>query len=298
MRVVFIAGFLIMTFLGLGLISCESRQHYFPDDQFINELIPAIQLQHDTTQIWLTDWFKPEAISQIDSIWAHRALRTVLSRNKRSLILIPRSFALPHISLVKVWIEGIPYSLIVEKSSKSRYVFRYDQGDRRHRSVSVIGDMTGWEPIPMFLLNGVWQQYFYLEPGDFHYRFIVDRKEIRDPENPNLVNDSVKGELSVFESRKINPDGLPFLKINSYRKNIISINVTNEADGILVLWQNFQLPAELVSVKENQLFVKIPVDATMSEESNIRVVAYNSLGVSNKLIIPLIKGIPRENIKP
>jgi hypothetical protein len=291
MRMLIITA-LLMTFLGFGLISCKSRQHYFSDDQFTQELIPSFQLQHDTTQIWLSDWFTSEGISHIDSIRAHHALRTILSRNKRSLILIPRSFALPPVSLVNVWVEGFPFSLIVKKSGKSRYVLRFNQGDRRHRSVDVVGDMTNWEPVPMILLNGIWQQYFYLEPGEYLYRFIVDRKEITDPESAFVVNDSIKGALSLFETRKLNQDGLPVLKYQSFRRNTISLNITNDADEIIVLWQNFQMPAELVLVKNNQLFVQIPADAKTIEKSIIRIYAYNNLGASNELTIPLLKGIP------
>ena len=55
------------------------------------------------------------------------------------------------------------------------------------REVQLVGDFTNWQKQPIPLRkepNGVWQAAIRLEPGTYHYRFLVDGQWRDDPECP------------------------------------------------------------------------------------------------------------------
>ena len=69
------------------------------------------------------------------------------------------------------------------------------------QSVQLVGDFTHWQERPINLhkeANGVWTTTVKLEPGEHHYRFLVDGQWRDDPEctvrvpNPYGSQDSVR----------------------------------------------------------------------------------------------------------
>ena len=68
------------------------------------------------------------------------------------------------------------------------------------QSVQLVGDFTHWKERPVSLhkdSNGLWRATVELEPGEHHYRFLVDGQWRDDPEctarvpNPYGSQDSV-----------------------------------------------------------------------------------------------------------
>lgn len=52
-------------------------------------------------------------------------------------------------------------------------------------SVSLVGDFTNWQSQPVHMKkdkNGVWKAVISLEPGTYHYRFLVNGEWRDDPE--------------------------------------------------------------------------------------------------------------------
>jgi 1,4-alpha-glucan branching enzyme len=67
-------------------------------------------------------------------------------------------------------------------------------------SVQLVGDFTQWQktPIPMQQgPGGVWQATVQLEPGEHHYRFLVDGQWRDDPECTLRVPNPYGGMNSV-----------------------------------------------------------------------------------------------------
>jgi 1,4-alpha-glucan branching enzyme len=69
------------------------------------------------------------------------------------------------------------------------------------QSVQLVGDFTHWQKLPIPLRkegNGVWRASVELEPGEYHYRFLVDGQWRDDPDcarripNPFGTQDSVR----------------------------------------------------------------------------------------------------------
>ncbi len=72
------------------------------------------------------------------------------------------------------------------------------------QSVQLVGDFTQWEKQPVNLRkkgNGIWGASVELEPGEHHYRFLVDGQWQDDPEcsvrvqNPYGSQDAVRNVL-------------------------------------------------------------------------------------------------------
>ncbi|MBN2372954.1 AAA family ATPase [bacterium] len=69
-------------------------------------------------------------------------------------------------------------------------------------NVFLAGDFNGWKPErePLFDIkgDGVWQRIVDLEPGRHQYKFVVDGKWIKDPENPDILEGPF-GENSICD---------------------------------------------------------------------------------------------------
>ncbi|MFH1093117.1 MAG: AAA family ATPase [Candidatus Omnitrophota bacterium] len=70
------------------------------------------------------------------------------------------------------------------------------------KKVAVVGDFNNWNISAEAELEakgqGLWQRLFLLEPGSYRYKFVVDGKWIRDPDNPHIELDAEGMENSVL----------------------------------------------------------------------------------------------------
>lgn len=78
------------------------------------------------------------------------------------------------------------------RSGKRRVTFEYVF--QTARTVSLVGDFNAWDPhaLPMKkTTRGLWKVITRLDPGTYHYKFVVDgQRWEEDPLNPNrLAND-------------------------------------------------------------------------------------------------------------
>jgi 1,4-alpha-glucan branching enzyme len=75
-------------------------------------------------------------------------------------------------------------------------------------SVQLLGDFTHWEKQPVHLKKengGIWRTSVQLEPGIYHYRFVVDGQWHDDPECTRRVANSFGSENMI---REVRSDGL------------------------------------------------------------------------------------------
>ena len=67
-------------------------------------------------------------------------------------------------------------------------------------SVSLVGDFTHWQKNPIHLQkqpDGVWRVTVPLEPGEHHYRFLVDGEWRDDPDCALRVSNPFGGQNAV-----------------------------------------------------------------------------------------------------
>lgn len=72
------------------------------------------------------------------------------------------------------------------------------------RSVQLVGNFTHWQKNPINLQKesgDVWRTTVQLEPGEYHYRFLVDGQWRDDPECTLRVSNPYGSEDSIREVR-------------------------------------------------------------------------------------------------
>ena len=84
---------------------------------------------------------------------------------------------------------------------KKQFIFHAPEAT----SVKIVGNFNNWIPAESSNMerkeNGTWIKNFFLEPGRYQYRFIVDGKWVEDNNNSKFVNNAFGGKNSVIEIR-------------------------------------------------------------------------------------------------
>ncbi len=292
----FLTSFSLLLITALFFISCERKSATrFPEGKDIFGLASLIELQGDETTVVLNDYFHSASLANIDSVITHSSLRGRLSSDRELLYLSARNLNVPQLTEVVVWIQGTPYSLITRKSVREDITFRFEPGERKYRSVGIRGEMSDWNPVPMTLVDGVWQVTLKLNPGRYQYLLVADGNDMLDPDNPLQISNNAGGFNSLVEIGNNDRSKAPRMYATRHYRNTIDIQLVNDPDNIIVLWQNFRLPPENLNVEGSTLQVKIPGDAHHKERSFLRVMASAGNSLANDLLIPLENREPVTN---
>ncbi len=275
--------------------SCQTRPDMiFPDGDAIFGLATPVQLEGDTTKVYLTDYFVMGTEAYVDSVTGTDRLEYLLAGDRQELHIVARSNFIPHLSEMRIWKDGTPYSLMVKRSKREQFTFTFDPQGERYRRVALRGEMNDWNARanPMHLIDGVWQTELDLNPGRYQYQIRADGEDMLDPNNPNVVDNNVGGFNSLMEVGQVDRDIAPRLHPKSHRRYKVNISKENEVDEVFVFWQNFRVPDIYVTSHDGQIHVQVPGDAAGKQRSFLRVWALNEHGPSNDLLIPLEYGRP------
>ncbi len=273
--------------------SCAQRPPVlFPEGDHVFGLASFIELESGETTLVLNDYFHSSALTGIDSVEVHPSLRARLSDDKTLLFITPRNLNVPQLSEVKVWVDGVPYSLVARKSVREEYTFYFDPMGNRYRSVAIEGEMNDWMPQPMTLVNGKWQITMSLNPGRYQYLLNVNGATMTDPNNPVKVSNNAGGYNSLLEIGSRNRDQEPRAYAIQVYRNLVDIQLVNDPEHVLVLWQNFKLPQANLERNGNHLRITLPGDARKKERSFLRVFIAGEDAMGNDLLIPLHRGRP------
>jgi glycosidase len=108
-----------------------------------------------------------------------------------------------------------------------------------------------------------------------------------DPANPDSVNNNMGGYNSLLKVGKYRQAELPFIRTARFTSRKIYLECNSELEQVYTFWQNQE--TEFTS-DGHSIAVDIPQSAKRMDRSFIRVIGYNSSGISNDLLIPLEKG--------
>jgi len=287
----FLLTFSVAIIVLITVNSCnQDRGHLFPEGDHIPGLVGTLYLQSDETQIRLDNIFRLSALPLIDSVVAHPSLRVRLSSDNSVLSLNKRSVNIPVLSGLTIWTDGVPYGFLVRRSEKEAHTFSFDPEGKRIRNVMIKGDMTNWEPIPMALVDGIWQINLLLTPGYYKYFLVINGKELSDPVNEMIMIDDDGKEYSAIEIGSGDPYDTPRVVAKDTRGSIIELELENQPAEIFVFWQNFRLPPDNIDRDGRRLMVKIPRDARKQELSFLRVMIAGRNTIGNEVLIPLHRG--------
>ena len=252
----------------LLLISCVGN---IPEQKEYELFLP-ITLSADTTEIVIQDFLMDQKIDSISS-----DVDYILSEDKRKIFFISDDET-PKLSVLKLWAQGISYSILVKKNRKKKVVLSYYPNGEEFSKVSIAGEFNDWNPSlsPMKLVDGIWQLEQFMNSGNYQYQMVLNGEWRLDDGNPKTVSNG-HGELNSLLEVEGDTGKTPKLSFQLVEGNIqiISEN-TNE---ILVFCNNTQI--------ENKEFLVIPKKIKQKQYSHVRVFSFNNNGESNSLLIPL-----------
>ncbi len=266
--------FLITSFFG----ACSSKDEIKYGDQIIG-LGSPIALGYDSTVVLLQDYFmSPE---ELDSVSISSGLHTGWSSDKKKLTITGRM--LPKLGILSFWDGDVKYDFLLKKTNKEEVVFRIK--NKNYKKVQVKGEMNSWNPsaTPLTKKDDVWEAKMLVNQGVYQYLFVVDGREMLDPENADRVSNGMGGFNNLLKVGNADNSTLPVIETSKYFSNEITFSVKN-TDRVYVLWENH----ELKTTRDGDFVtVSIPAVASDLAQSKIRAWAYNSSGVSNDILIPL-----------
>ncbi|MEX1187792.1 MAG: alpha-amylase family glycosyl hydrolase [Bacteroidia bacterium] len=276
--------------ISIALVACTKKQEFkVPESPEIIGLASTFVLPVDTGSLILDDYF-PES-SLVDSIGKVEGLELNWKKGE-SVIRIKSGQSLAPVSILEIWSKGYAYAIPLLKSVKRIVEFSYKSGDAALESVQLAGDINNWQPAQTTLTNeaGIWKTNLMLNPGKYSYQVVENGSWKLDKNNPDSTSNGMGGFNSVLTVKAASADKLPVLFTKDSDEQTIIIGSENGVTEYFVMYENYRLPADLISTEGETVKISIPESAKALDKSFVRVFSYNAEGRSNDLLIPLNKG--------
>lgn len=254
------------------------------------KLASPILINYDSTVVELADYLQRPG--KIDSMTADPTLSVTLSADSARLTIKPSTRDFPRLSTLTIWSEGFPYSLLLEKTTKTRFWFTFDPKNKKYKRVQIAGQMNDWNPAQgyMFQKDNKWIIDLDLFPGKYQYKLILDGKWHTDPANPDSAFVVSGGYNSILTVGNLNTANLPVLFTAKAERRSFVIGIRNKIDSVFIYWENHLLGKDFWSLDSAGITVTIPRKARELDRSYIRAWAYNKAGISNEILVPLQNG--------
>ncbi len=276
----------IYLFVGSIFITSCGPSKPFPKDSKIYGLASPVQLHRGSNTILFDDYFV-EGVT-IDSVLCDYPLAMDVDMNASQLTIILDSTTLPKLMNLSVFVEGIPYGILLKTPIDHLMHFRFYDG-QKHSDVRVKGEFNNWNAKDLILnydsSTGIWRKSIYLSPGSYQYKYLVDGIEMNDPINPKQIGNGMGGSNSLLEITS-NENAIPNLVTQRIEKHKIFIGAEN-VNTIYAYWNNYRIEAKKV---DDSYVLAIPPFAKYEKRSHVRVYACNETGIANDILIPLEKG--------
>lgn len=277
------------------IFSCSQRKREFniPQNNQLPGLASPVKLNIDTTKVFLAGYFPQKP--GIDSIITNKYLSHFFNKEKYTLKLIALNDSLPNMSVLKIFTKGYEYDIPVRKSRKMKYTFAFEPPAdfiEKCKDVQLMGEFNAWNPRNTILeqKNNKWMAELIVEPGKYQYLIVADGKQMLDPTNNDSVSNNMGGFNSILQVGKQVGNKKPRLYTASYACNEITIGSENKAPRLYAFYNNRLIPKDWINKENDHYKIPIPKNACNTKRAYIRVWAYNKVGISNGLLIPLQKG--------
>ncbi len=266
------------------------REFKFPDINPIVGLASPVNLNTDTTIIFIKDYFPEDYL--FDSVSYDYNLNAEFTEDSSQLKLTVISDNLPKLSTLKFYLLGTEQDILLKKSEKIIQTFTFNPIGKKYKKVQMKGEMNAWNPnnTNLTFKNGIWETEFEAEPGNYQYLIVADGKEMTDPENPKKISNGMGGFNSVITIGKTDKTKLPRIFTKSADNNLIYIGYENKINDIKVFYKNFELTGDWITKSDTAFRIIIPEDAKDQKRTFVRVYAANDYGFSDDLLIPLDYG--------
>ena len=262
------------------------------DTSTVNPIIglaTPIQLIKGTNTILLEDYFlDPSIIEEVETI---ASISHLLSTDKKTLTLKLEE-KVDLLSEMTVNTSAGAFQFLLKAPLKKPMTLKLK--NKNYKTVQVKGEMNSWNPnLSSFKLkDDVWRWSFELNPGFYQYIFVVDGKEMLDPENEVKRANGSGGFNSLIDIPKPDPKKVPVLWTKSNTAKGIRLGFKNTPTKVFCFWQNKKIPA---TIKADHILIFLPEEASTLDRSFVRAFSYNDVGTSNDILIPLNKGFVVNN---
>lgn len=204
------------------------------------------------------------------------------------ILSIKPKAAIPALSYFTVRKDEEKLDIPFYASDKQSVRFSLRDSNRRYKSVSLIGEMTNWqgEPVEMSWAQGWWTTELMLNFGKYAYKFVVDGKEIVDPEAPSNQPNGIGGVNSIRKVRKPHVGTPPklFWRVIDGK---IRIRCSDSTAPVLAFLNNQAIDL----VKSDQKNYKLPHPVVeRGDRDYLRILSANSHGSAPQILIPLNDG--------
>jgi glycosidase len=281
----------IIFFLFFALTACRPALNYPSDSENNKNLNSLMTLKIGANTITLQDFvLYPAEIDSVSSSTSKLKCKIDRIRMTASLNVLPDME--PFVD-VKLWIQGIPYSVPCRKTDKLDYLFTFNPQGKSYKKVQIAGQMNDWVPSlsPELKLNkkGLFEVKLNLSPGTYLYQMSLDGEQNHDANNPVKV-DNGYGKFNSILQVAGQKDKFPVLFTSEFTDKKIILLAQHEVSQVFVYWQNYQLPSQFIKTENGRISFEIPSEAKKLPRSFIRVWASNKFGVSNDVLVPLENG--------
>lgn len=278
----------VLTFcmlLAIGLFSCVSADQKPKKNNYTSHILglaSPIQLNYDSTLIFLTDYF-PEA-SGIEKIELEGS---TYKTDTMGRCYIVQQLNAPISNLVVTY-KGVTHDIPVFKSEKQNYTFTYKAANAFSK-IEMAGSMNGWnrKATPLRNEGDTWTTDLILTKGLYQYRLWMDDQEKMDDTNPNTMDNGMGGLNNTFQVGE-SVGETPVLTTVSTGQNILRLQSSVALKKADVYLENKIIPSTL---QGNKLEFSIPADFKKTGRSHIRVFACTENQRSNDILIPLENGV-------
>ncbi|MDD5766564.1 MAG: alpha-amylase family glycosyl hydrolase, partial [Candidatus Marinimicrobia bacterium] len=214
------------------------------------------------------------------------------------LILIPDS-SFSGLTLVNFRQRGQEMTIPVIVNKKTGVTFRY-RPENRNAKVYVMGNFNNWSRSQTEMFDadgdGTFTRDVFLEDGVYEYQFVVDKKEIRDPVNPEKTDNgfgAFNSLLRVASPDKQNVPNLYFLQQTDSTKLSFALQSSVPGDSlkIFVLQDNSIYGSEPV-LQNNIVNIDLTPIKKMTKIVTLRIVATYHNQPGNIITVWLKNGKP------
>jgi len=291
-RTAFPLAGLLLTFLLAGALGgCQKKPVApaldYPALPLLKGPVWPVRLTQGSATLVLADWFGADF--EPDSIQYPPGL---MGRYSDGMLGLTTSESLAPVAALVVWKNGFGYTLPVFRSAKIPVELTLPVTASPEGPVQVAGEFNNWNPTAGFLTRegDVWKTALHLEPGRYPYQFVVGGRWMRDPANPDSMDNNAGGFNSVLSIDR--PANLPFIRPLRVEEQRLVFSVEGEPEGWLLLWEYARLDSSFVQQNGSEWSVTLPEQASAAAESHLTFVAWNAKGRSNDLRVPLQHGQP------
>ncbi|MEQ8903976.1 alpha-amylase family glycosyl hydrolase [Ekhidna sp.] len=268
------------------LFGCKpDNKVYTLEPPLILGLASPIQLDLQSTRVVLEDYVLDP--SRLDSITTDGPFNL---KTEHSILTITGR-PMQELYNLTFWAEGVGESVLLKRTRKTLYSFLY-ASDGTDKKVMIKGEFNAWNPNNTILekTDSSFTTYELLSPGTYQYLYVVDGKEMLDPQNPDSISNGMGGWNSVINIPGPDPKTVPTIKADRYTTGSIFFMSNNSVSGLYAYWNNTLIPNDFIRFNDDEILVLIPGNAAEVKRSKIRLWAYNEEGVSNDVMIPLHQG--------